>query len=125
MSERDLRFTKTHEWLRVEGGEAVIGLSDYAQGELGDIVFIELPAVGAAVSKNESLTTLESVKSVSEIYAPLSGKITEVNGDLENSPDLINSDPYGAAWILKIEFSDAGELDDLMSAEEYENFIKG
>jgi glycine cleavage system H protein len=125
MSERDLKFTKTHEWLRVEGNEVVVGLSDYAQGELGDIVFVELPAIGTAVTKDESLTTLESVKSVSEVYAPVSGKITAVNGALDDDPGVINTDPYGNGWVFRIEMSDAGELEDLMSADEYERSIEG
>lgn len=125
MSERDLQYTKTHEWLRLDGGEVVVGLSDYAQGELGDIVFIELPEVGTAVAKDESLTTLESVKSVSEVYAPVSGKISAVNDALDDDPGVINTDPYGDGWMFRIELSDMDELDDLMSADEYEGFIKG
>jgi glycine cleavage system H protein len=125
MSERDLRFTKTHEWLRVEDGVAVVGLSDYAQSELGDIVFIELPAVGTDVARDETLTTVESVKSVSELYAPVSGRVVEVNSALEDDPGAINADPYGAGWILKIEVSDAGELNTLMTAGEYEKHLKG
>lgn len=125
MSERDLQFTKTHEWLRLDGDEVVVGLSDYAQGELGDIVFVELPVVGTAVAKDESLTTLESVKSVSEVYAPVSGKISAVNDALDDDPGMINTDPYGDGWMFRIEMSDVDELDDLMSADEYEEFIKG
>ncbi len=125
MSERDLQFTKTHEWLRLDGDEVVVGLSDYAQGELGDIVFVELPVVGTAVAKDESLTTLESVKSVSEVYAPVSGKISAVNDALDDDPGVINTDPYGDGWMFRIEMSDVDELDDLMSADEYEEFIKG
>lgn len=125
MSERDLKFTGTHEWLRIEGDEVVVGLSDYAQGELGDIVFIELPEKGRAVSKDEALTTLESVKSVSEIYAPLSGEITDVNAVLEDEPGLINTDPSGKGWIFRMKFADASELTGLMSAEAYAEHTKG
>jgi glycine cleavage system H protein len=125
MSRSGLRFAKSHEWVRVEGSEAVVGLSDYAQGELGDIVFIELPEVGAPVKRGESLTTVESVKSVSEVYAPLSGTITAVNESLDGEPGLINSDAYGEGWILRIEIENRSELDDLFSAQEYEEYTKG
>ncbi len=124
MSERDLKFTKTHEWLRVEGDEVVVGLTDYAQGELGDIVFVELPSLGTEVKKDESLTTLESVKSVSEVYAPVSGTISGVNETLDDDPGAINTDPYGSGWMFRIEMSDADELVGLMSHDEYEGFIK-
>jgi glycine cleavage system H protein len=125
MSERDLKFTGTHEWIRVEGDEAVVGLSDYAQGELGDIVFVELPEAGRVVSKDEALTTLESVKSVSEVYAPLTGEITGVNAALEDDPGLINTDPLGKGWIFRMKLADASELSHLMSAEAYAEHTKG
>lgn len=125
MSGNDLKYTGTHEWLRVEGDEVVVGLSDYAQGELGDIVFIELPQKGSVVTKDEALTTLESVKSVSEIFAPLTGEITDVNSSLEGDPGLINTDPCGKGWIFKMKFSDSGELSGLMSAEAYAEHTKG
>lgn len=125
MSEQDLRFTGTHEWLRVEGDEAVVGLSSYAQGELGDIVFIELPEKGRTVSRDEAVTTLESVKSVSEVYAPVSGEITDVNSVLEDDPGLINEDPLGKGWIFRMRLSDASELSDLMSADAYAEHTKG
>jgi glycine cleavage system H protein len=124
MGNQDLKFTKTHEWVRVDGDEVVVGLTDYAQGELGDIVFIELPEIGRVVSTDESLATLESVKSVSEIYAPLSGEVTGVNETLEDEPGVINTDTYGEGWILRMRFTDVEELDDLMSADEYEAFTK-
>jgi len=125
MSQSGLRFTKTHEWVREEGGEVVVGLSDYAQGELGDIVFVELPEVGSSVSKGDSLTTIESVKSVSEIYAPVTGKVASVNDALDAEPGTINTDAYGEGWILRIELSDPGELEGLMSSDEYEKYTKG
>jgi glycine cleavage system H protein len=125
MAQADLKFTESHEWIRVEGDVAVVGLTDYAQGELGDIVFIELPEKGKGVSSGDVLTTVESVKSVSEIYAPLSGEIVGANSALEDDPSLINSDPYGKGWIVKIQVSDQSELDGTISAEEYEKLTKG
>jgi glycine cleavage system H protein len=125
MGEAGLRFTKSHEWVKVIGEEALVGLTDYAQGELGDIVFIELPESGKGVSAGDVLTTVESVKSVSEIYAPLGGEITDANSALEADPGLINSDPYGEGWIVKIRLGDPGELSGMMSGDEYEQLIKG
>ena len=125
MSKQDLRFTKSHEWLKMEGGEALVGLTDYAQGELGDIVFVELPAVGAHVSAGDVLTTIESVKSVSEVYAPVAGDVTEANAVLEDSPDLVNSDPYGEGWIVRLKLEDVSSVDGLMTADDYEEHTKG
>jgi glycine cleavage system H protein len=124
MSEKDLRFTKTHEWLKAEGDEALIGLSDYAQHELGDIVFIELPEVGRKVAQGDVLTTVESVKSVSEVYAPLAGEVTEVNTALEGAPGLVNADPYGAGWIARLRLANPKDLTALLSAEEYGKLTK-
>jgi glycine cleavage system H protein len=125
MSQKDLKFTKSHEWIRVEGDDAVVGLTDYAQGELGDIVFIELPEKGRSVSSGDVLTTVESVKSVSELFAPLTGEIVDANSALEDDPSLINSDPYGKGWIVKIRLDDAGELDQTITAGEYDELTKG
>jgi glycine cleavage system H protein len=125
MTKQDLRFTKSHEWLKVEGTEALIGLTDYAQGELGDIVFVELPAEGTHVSAGDVLTTVESVKSVSEVYAPVAGDVVEVNAALEDSPDLINSDPYGDGWMVRVKLEDVSSLDGLMTADAYEEHTKG
>lgn len=125
MAEAGLRFTTSHEWVRVEGDDAVVGLTDYAQGELGDIVFIELPEGGKKFSSGDVLTTVESVKSVSEIYAPVGGEIVDANSALEDDPGLINSDPYGKGWIVKIRLSDKGELEGTISGEEYEKLTKG
>jgi glycine cleavage system H protein len=125
MAEAGLKFTKSHEWIRVEGGDALVGLTDYAQGELGDIVFIELPEKGRSVSSGDVLTTVESVKSVSEIYAPVSGEIVEANSSLDDDPSVINSDPYGNGWIVKIRLSDPGELDGTLSRQQYEELTKG
>lgn len=125
MAEAGLKFTKSHEWIRVEGGDALVGLTDYAQGELGDIVFIELPEKGRNVSSGDVLTTVESVKSVSEIYAPVSGEIVAANSSLDDDPSVINSDPYGDGWIVKIRLSDPGELDGTLSPQQYEELTKG
>ena len=125
MSTAGLRFTESHEWLKIEGDEARMGLSDYAQHELGDIVFVELPEEGTTVSAGDVLATVESVKSVSEVYSPVGGEIVEVNSDLEDSPDLINADAYGAGWLIKLKLSDIAEIDGLMSDDEYEAHTKG
>jgi len=125
MSEKDLKFTETHEWLRVEGDVATIGLSDYAQGELGDIVFVELPEPGTALSSGDVLTTVESVKSVSELYSPIDGEIVEGNAALEDDPAVINSDPYGDGWIAKIKLAEGTDLSGLMTTEQYEAHVKG
>lgn len=115
----ELLYTKDHEWARFEGDIAVIGITDYAQSELGDIVFVELPQEGETVTKGASFGTIEAVKAVSDIFAPLSGEIVEVNKSLEDSPEIINSSPYGDGWMIKIRFMDASEKDDLMNAAEY------
>jgi len=125
MGERDLRFTDTHEWLRVEGDVATLGLTDYAQGELGDIVFVELPEAGRSLSSGDVLTTVESVKSVSEIYAPVDGEIIEGNSALEDDPAVINSDPYGAGWIAKLKLAPGVDLSEFMDADQYEAHTKG
>jgi len=125
MGDRDLRFTKTHEWVSVESDVATIGITDYAQGELGDIVFVELPAEGSSFSAGDVLTTVESVKSVSEIFSPISGEAIEINAELDANPGLLNSDAHGAGWIVRLKMFDASEIDGLMSPEEYEEHTKG
>ena len=125
MGEKDLRFTETHEWLRVEGDVATLGLTDYAQGELGDIVFVELPEAGRSLSSGDVLTTVESVKSVSEIYAPVDGEIIEGNAALEDDPAVINSDPYGAGWIAKLKLAPGVDLSKFMDAGQYDAHTKG
>jgi glycine cleavage system H protein len=117
------RYTKQHEWVDVNGDVASIGITDYAQHELGDVVFAELPKLGAKVEAGKSFGTIESVKAVSEIYAPVSGEVTEINGELQNTPEKINSDPHGAAWLIKVRLANAGELKNLMDAAAYEAFI--
>lgn len=118
---KELKYTKEHEWIRDNGdGSATVGITDFAQGELGDIVFVELEDVGFEFEKDESFGTVEAVKTVSELFAPISGEITEVNEKLEDQPELVNDDPYGEGWMVKLKVSDASELDSLMTAEEYE-----
>jgi glycine cleavage system H protein len=117
------RYTKQHEWADVKGEIATIGITDYAQHELGDVVFAELPKVGAKVEAGKSFGTVESVKAVSEIYSPVTGEVVEANADLQNTPETINSDPHGAAWLVKIKLTNPAELKDLMDAKAYEAFI--
>jgi glycine cleavage system H protein len=117
------RYTKQHEWIEVNGDVATIGITDYAQHELGDVVFAELPKAGTAITAGKSFGTVESVKAVSEIYAPASGEVVEANGELHDTPEKINSDPHGAAWLIKVRLADPAELKDLMDAAAYEAFI--
>ena len=122
---KDLYYTKEHEWASIEGDTATIGITDYAQGELGDVVFVELPDSGTEVEMDSPFGTIEAVKAVSDMYAPLSGEIVDVNRDLEDQPELVNQSPYGDGWMVKIRLSDKSELDKLLSAEEYEKLIEG
>lgn len=117
------RYAQSHDWARVEGDLVVCGISDYAQHALSDVVFIELPSVGDTVAQGDIYSTVESVKAAEQVYAPVSGEIVAVNDDLEANPELINEDPYGAAWLIKVKASDAGELDTLMDAAIYESFL--
>ena len=119
----NFRYTKEHEWVDVKDGVATVGITDYAQSELGDVVFVELPAVGKQLEAGKSLGSVESVKAVSEIYAPVSGEVTEANADLQNKPETINTDPHGAAWLVKIKLSNPAELDKLMDGAAYEAYI--
>ncbi|MCD4794777.1 MAG: glycine cleavage system protein GcvH [Bacteroidales bacterium] len=119
----NLKYTKDHEWIKVEGGEAIIGITDFAQGELGDIVFIEVETVGEELDKEETFGTIEAVKTVSDMFMPISGEVLEFNQKLEDTPELINSDPYGGGWIIKIKIKNASELDDLLSSTEYAGTI--
>ena len=118
---QDLQYTKTHEWVRVEDGVATIGITEHAQDELGDVVFVELPEQGATLSAGDSFGAVESVKAVSDLYAPVGGEVVEVNGSLEDGPEKINEDPYGEGWILKLRISDET---DLLSAEDYERVLE-
>jgi glycine cleavage system H protein len=115
----NLKYTKDHEWIKIEGDLAVIGITDFAQGELGDIVFIEVETVGEELDKEEVFGTIEAVKTVSDMFMPVSGEVKEFNEKLEDAPETINSDPYGEGWIIKVKMKDTAELDDLLSNEEY------
>lgn len=121
---QDLKYSEDHEWIKVEGNTAIIGITDFAQSELGDIVFVELPEEGDDVSKGDSFGSVESVKTVSELYAPVSGSVVAVNEELEDSPELVNENPYEGAWMLKVELSDESELDNLLDAAGYQAVIE-
>ena len=117
----DLQYTKSHEWVRVEGDVATVGITDHAQDELGDVVFVELPEKGTSFSAGDSFGTVESVKAVSDLYAPVGGEVVEVNETLNDSPELINEEPYGGGWMIRLRISEDGEL---LSAEEYEKLVE-
>ena len=119
----DLLYSKEHEWVKIEGNLYTMGITDFAQHQLTDIVFVELPEVGRTIEINESFITVESVKSVSDVFAPLSGKVVEVNNEVEDAPELINSSPYQKGWICKVEISNKSEINSLLSAKEYEDYI--
>jgi len=118
-----LYYTKKHEWLKVEGNTGIVGITDYAQEEMGDIAYIDLPEKGKELKKSEEMCEIESVKAVSEVYSPISGKIIEINTELGDKPEKINENPYGA-WIVKIELSNKGEIKDLMDKKQYEDYLK-
>ena len=124
MYPKELRYNKTHEWLRREGEEATVGITDYAQDQINDVVFVELPPLETGLEAGKEFAVIESVKAAFDIYAPVSGKIIGVNEELSNNPGLVNSDPYGAGWLVKIKLSSPEELDKLLSADEYERFIE-
>lgn len=121
----DLKYSREHEWVKVDGDTAVVGITDYAQGELGDIVFVELPRVGVKVEFMKPFGTIEAVKAISDLFSPLTGEVIEVNNELESDASVINNDPYGGGWIIKIKMADTGELDNLLSAAEYQSEIGG
>jgi glycine cleavage system H protein len=124
MEPTDLRFHKEHEWVRVEGQEATVGISDFAQDALGDVVFIEAPKVGITVSADQEMGEVESTKATSTIYTPLSGKVLRVNEELQDHPELVNQDPYGKGWIAVLEMSNPSEVEQLMTGEQYQEFLK-
>jgi glycine cleavage system H protein len=118
------RYTRDHEYIRVEGDTGTVGITDYAQSQLGDVVYVELPTVGKTVQKGGEAAVVESVKAASEVYAPVSGEVVEVNSELEGAPGTVNEDPAGRGWFLKIRFTDKAELDGLLSEEQYQDFVK-
>ena len=120
----DLKYTKEHEWVKVSGTSAVIGITDFAQGELGDIVFVELPEIGLVVKQLGKFGTIEAVKAVSELFSPVSGKVTEINAALDGDPMVINRDPYGEGWMIKVELSNVGETEQLLNAAGYTELLK-
>jgi len=119
----ELKYTKDHEWILVDGDQATIGITDYAQGELGDIVYVEIESIGDELQKEEIFGSVEAVKTVSDLFIPVSGEITEMNENLEDNPELINDDPYGEGWIIKMKINDSNELSDLLGADEYKELI--
>ncbi len=122
-SPENLKYTKDHEWLKIDGDVATIGITSFAQGELGDIVFVDVDTEGEELENEEVFGTIEAVKTVSDLFMPVSGKVTEFNESLENTPELINSDPYGDGWIIKVSISDTSTLNELLSSDEYKNLI--
>lgn len=124
MTPEDSRYAKSHEYIHVEGDVGTIGITDYAQKELGDVVFVELPQVGTELELGDELGSIESVKAVSELFSPVTGVVVEVNEALAEKPELVNTDPYGDGWMIKIRVKDSTELDELMTAEDYEDYVK-
>lgn len=123
MNPKDLRYSKEHEWVRVEGDEVVVGITDFAQEQLGDVVYVELPAVGQQIEQFKTFGVVESVKAASDLYAPVSGEVVAVNQELAKAPEKVNEDPYGSGWILKVRLKDKAELDALMDADAYEKEV--
>jgi glycine cleavage system H protein len=125
MYPNEFRYTKDHEWVKLAGDEALVGVTDFAQHQLGDIIYVELPPVGKDLAPRQSIGVIESVKSVSDVYAPVSGQVVAVNGELAQTADLINKDPHGQGWIVRIKIKDKAEIEGLMSANDYEKFLEG
>ncbi len=121
----NLKYTKDHEWIRVEGEKAFVGITDFAQGELSDVVFVEIETEGEQLNKEEVFGTIEAVKTVSDMFMPVSGTVLEVNAKLEDSPEIVNKDPYGDGWMIKISIDDPAELEDLLTADQYKELISG
>lgn len=121
---KDLKYHKEHTWVKVEGSRALIGITDHAQEELGDIVYVELPERGSEAEQDESFGTVESAKAISELFAPISGRVVDINEDLADQPELINDDPYDSGWLVEIEMSDTSELDSLLTADTYKKYIE-
>jgi glycine cleavage system H protein len=125
MYPNDFRYTKDHEWIKVEGNEAVVGITDFAQNQLGDVIYVELPGAGKELAAHQAIGAVESVKSVSDVYAPVAGVVTKVNEDLATTPDLLNKDPHGQGWIVRLRVKDPKDLDSLFTAADYEKFLEG
>jgi len=119
-----LKYSKEHEWIKVEGNIGIVGITDFAQDQLGDVVFVELPEVGRVLKQHEQFGVVESVKTVSDLYSPVSGKVIEINGELEANPELVNQDPYGAGWMIKIELANPADLEQLLDADAYAKFVE-
>ena len=119
----ELKYTEEHEWVRIEDNIAIVGITDFAQGELGDIVYLEIDTLDSQIDSNEVFGTVEAVKTVSDLFMPIAGKVVEVNPSLEDNPELVNEDPYGEGWIIKIDITDESKLDSLLSASDYKNLI--
>ena len=120
---KELKYTEEHEWVKIEDNIAIVGITDFAQGELGDIVYLEIDTLDSEIATNEVFGTVEAVKTVSDLFMPLSGKVIETNSELEDRPELVNEDPYGEGWIIKIDISDISELSNLLSYEDYKNLV--
>ena len=120
---KELKYTEEHEWIRIDGNTATIGITDFAQGELGDIVYIDIDSIGNELDDNEIFGTVEAVKTVSDLFMPIKGKVLEINSDIESTPEIVNEDPYGKGWIIKIEISEDQDISNLLSDEEYRNMI--
>ena len=120
----DLHYSKDHEWVRVDGDQAIIGITDYAQNSLGDVVYVELPKAGDEFAANEPFGSVESVKAVSEVFTPIAGEVVKINESLADEPETVNSDPYGAGWMIRVKMRNPGEVDSLLTAAEYEDFTK-
>jgi len=120
----DLHYSKDHEWVRVEGDQAIIGITDFAQNSLGDVVYVELPKAGEEFAANESFGSVESVKAVSEVFTPVAGEVVKINESLGDEPEKVNSDPYGEGWMIRVRMSNSGEVDSMLTAAEYEDFTK-
>lgn len=125
MYPEDFYYTKDHEWIKLKGGEATVGLTDFAQKQMGDVVYVELPEVGSELGFHQSLGVIESVKAVSDIYSPIAGEVVAVNEGLNDAPEQVNEDPHGQGWIIRLKVKDTAELEKLMSVDEYEKFLEG
>ncbi|RCR66567.1 glycine cleavage system protein GcvH [Larkinella punicea] len=119
----ELKYTQDHEWIRIEGDTAIVGITDFAQSELGDIVFVDITSVGQSLAKGDIFGSIEAVKTVSDLFLPVAGEVLEINPEVEKSPELVNDDPYGRGWIVKLKLTDGAESDDLMSAEAYKELV--